>query len=124
MKKILLIPIILLASSLGFSGLKTSYFGPKPEYQKLFINQTKEVMYFIMSNGLVVTVTSERKEAINQSLKIRVKDIKVVIHNHLAIRKFSNSDKEFYLHLLEKGFKGKFLLYVKPRIYELRRTGK
>jgi len=77
-----------------------------------------------MDDGLPIAVTSERKEAITQTLKIRVKDIKVVIHNHLAIRKFSNSDKEFYLHLLEKGFKGKFLLYVKPRIYELRRTGK
>jgi len=85
-------------------------------YGSLFGRQKKEIMYFIMNDGSTINVTSEQKNSINGKVRVRIGDIKTVIHNHLEIPNFSKGDEDFYSHLLGKGFKGKFLLFCKNKI--------
>jgi len=91
----------------------------KMVYQKLFMNQAKEIMYFIMKDGSIRNITSEKRDSINGKINIKIKDIETVIHNHRTNRRFSKDDEDFYSHLLGKGFKGNFKLFCKGITYDL-----
>lgn len=88
-------------------------------YGNLFRNQRKEIMYFIMNDGSVINVTSKQENSIKGEIDVKVGDIKTVVHNHLRVKRFSRTDKDFYSSLLGKGFKGKFLLFCKGVTYSL-----
>ena len=59
-----------------------------------------------MSMGLLEKRLKEFKDE-----NYGIKDIAVIIHNHLKGRKFSSTDKKLHWRLKKYGFKGRFLLY-------------
>jgi len=88
-----------------------------------------EKMFLRMDNGKMLEYTTYHKATIDRTdfftfLREKgytIKQIKVCIHNHPAkyVAGFSDNDKKFYKQICEIGFKGKFQLYHRGKIYNL-----
>jgi len=87
-----------------------------------------EKMFLRMDNNKMLEYTTYNKLTINRTdffsfLRKKgydVSQIKVCIHNHPYSRDFSAGDKKFYGQIKEAGFKGKFQVYFRGKIYDLK----
>ena len=122
MKKILMILPILLVCFLVLPVLGGFW-------DAVFRGIGYEKMFLRMDNGKLLQYTTYNKLTINRTdffsfVKKKgytVSQIKVCIHNHPAnsLAGFSDGDKKFYKQICKAGFKGKFQLYHKGKIYNL-----
>jgi len=88
-------------------------------YEKMFLRMNdKKMLEYTTYNKLTIDRTDFfsflRKKGYD------VSQIKVCIHNHLYDRQFSDGDKKFYSQIKEAGFKGKFQVYFRGKIYNLK----
>lgn len=91
-------------------------------WQKLF-TEPFETVYIIMKDGMPIKHTNHYRGKVymsmgmlEETLKAKdknygIKDIAIVIHNHLKDCVFSSRDREQYRSLKKYGFNGLFLLY-------------
>jgi len=92
-------------------------------WQKLFSDPV-EIVYVIMKDGTPVNYTSHYEDKVYMSVgrleetlkkfkkkNYRIKDVAILIHNHLTSCKFSHEDRNQYRRLKKYGFNGLFLLY-------------
>ena len=91
-------------------------------WQSLFIEPV-ETLYIIMEdrvafkyssqdeNQVFLTIGTLEKQLRTPERDYKMKDIAVIIHNHLKDCKFSSTDKKQYWRFKKYGFKGLFLLY-------------
>lgn len=92
-----------------------------------------ETVYIVMKDGDNFKISSQEGRKVNLDVgrldeylkgikgkEYSVKDIDIVIHNHLKRPKFSPSDKKQYRRFKDFGFTGKFLMYshLRKRTYE------
>ena len=99
-------------------------------WQKFFPDHLERV-YIIMKDGMIFKHTSHYEDKIYMSMgdlqnrlkkkNYGIKDIAIIIHNHLKNFKFSPVDHKQYRGLKEHGFKGLFLLYshVTNKTYDI-----
>lgn len=90
-------------------------------YKQIFTEPVESVL-FLFTNGEFFIFTSMDQNAIYGELNIiidylekkkkDVKDLILVIHNHLNLGSFSSTDTKTYYRLRENGFTGKYLLYT------------
>ena len=117
---ILMVICLLLLSSILSGG--NSIF-----WDTIFRGVGYELMYLRMNDNKLLKFTTYNKLKINRTdfltfLREKgytVSEIKVCIHNHPYSPKFSGGDKEFYRQICEAGFKGKFQVYFRGKIYSL-----
>lgn len=89
-----------------------------------------ELMCLEMDDGKLLKFTTYHKDKIDRTdffafMKKKgygVSQIEVCIHNHPIKHNdgFSDNDKKFYRQICKNGFKGKFLLYRRGKIYNLK----
>ena len=89
-------------------------------WQKLFSDRI-ETVYIIMKDYAIFPHTNHYEDIVymdigrlEKALKKKgyaIKDIAIVIHNHLDDSRFSILDRKQYRRLKKYGFKGHFLLY-------------
>jgi len=105
------------------SVLSTEKTGIINPWQRLF-TEPIEIVYIIMKDGVGFKHTSRYETKIHLNIgmlerklkKIKkrnysIKEIMIVIHNHLRNSEFSPEDHRQYMRLKEHGFNGSFLLY-------------
>jgi len=85
----------------------------------------KTVFRFTNLYERMVYLSVERVEKELKKRSYKIKDIEIVIHNHLADCKFSPSDESQYRALKERGFAGLFLLYCHRtnKTYDIEKEG-
>ena len=106
--------------SSAFSTEKESDFNP---WQKVFPDQVERI-YIIMKDGTFFKRTDHYENKVNVDIGLleedlkrikgknySIKDIAVIIHNHLKGCRFSYEDRKQYRRLKRYGFNGFFLLY-------------
>lgn len=80
-----------------------------------------EICYVITVTGRVIRITSQLPhkiwfipsfEDVIKEYDIELKDIFIIIHNHLKPGTFSEQDIRLYRNLRRNGFKGAYLLYT------------
>ena len=123
-----LIYLLMLGSIL--SAEEKDDFNP---WQSLF-TEPIETIYIIMKDDKVfkqsnqdevkVYMDSGRLEEALKNFKGKnygIKDIAVIIHNHLKIRSFSDEDRKQYRSLKKYGFNGYFLVYchISNEVYDI-----
>lgn len=91
-------------------------------WQELF-TEPCEIAYIIMEDWTTFTYTSQLENEIYITIgklgrqlrtserNYKIKDIAIIIHNHLKDCKFSPTDYKQYRRFKKYGFKGHFLLY-------------
>ena len=92
-------------------------------WQKLF-TEPIETVYIIMKDGMPFKHTNHYEDKVYMSIGMlektlkkfknknySIKDIAIIIHNHLKNYKFSPEDRKQYRILKKYGFNGLFLLY-------------
>ena len=91
-------------------------------WQSLF-TEPFETLYIIMEdwvafkssnqneNEVCMTLGKLEKQMRTPERDYKIRDIMVIIHNHLTDCKFSPRDRKFYWRLKKYGFRGRFLLY-------------
>jgi len=101
-------------------------------WQSLF-TEPIETLYIIMEdrvsfqyssqdeNQVFLTIGTLEKQLRTPERDYKMKDIAVIIHNHLKDCKFSSTDKKQYWRLKKYGFKGLFLLYshTTNKVYDI-----
>jgi hypothetical protein len=99
-------------------------------WQKLFPDRLERV-YIIMKDGTAFNHTSHYEDRIYMSIEslqgtlkkkdYTIKDIAIIIHNHLKNSKFSSIDHKQYRRLKKHGFNGLFLLYshMTNKVYDI-----
>ncbi|MBA7513319.1 hypothetical protein ES705_05334 [subsurface metagenome] len=104
-------------------------------WQKLFPDRLERV-YIIMKDGTIFKHTSHYEDKIYMSMEslqrtlkkkdCTIKDIAIIIHNHLKNSKFSSIDHKQYMRLKKHGFNGSFLLYshMTSKTYDIEDKGK
>lgn len=116
--KMILVFLILLIITIPSSALKKfNFFSP-------LFTEPIEKIYFIMKDGTSFYHTNNyggkiyvRIVKLEETLKrfenenYEIKDIALIIHNHLSDCRFSPADRTYYRRLREKGFNGLFMLY-------------
>lgn len=120
-----LIYLLLLGSVLA--GEKEADINP---WQELF-TEPFETVYVIMKddrvfrrtghNEIQVSMDTGRLEKALKKKGYEIKDIAVVIHNHLKLCRFSSEDHKRYRRLKKYGFRGLFLLYshMTNKVYDI-----
>jgi len=121
MRKIILaiLPVLLILGSV-LSAEKKQLFN---SWQELFPDQVERI-YIIMKDRTFFEHTDHYENKINVNIGLleedlkrikgknySIKDIAVVIHNHLKGCRFSPDDRKQYRRLKRYGFNGFFLLY-------------
>jgi len=99
-------------------------------WDTIFKGMSYETMYLKMNDGKLLKFTTYHKDKIDRvdffkfikKKGYKVSQIKVCIHNHPVRHNdgFSDNDKKFYQQICKNGFKGKFLLYRRGKIYNLK----
>ena len=127
--KILVLSLILLLVPL--SGIEKSNF--INSWQELF-TEPFEIIYIIMKDNKVfkhsnqdeikVYMDSGRLEEALKNFKTKsysIKNIAIIIHNHLKGCRFSDEDHKQYRSLKEYGFNGFFLVYchTSNKVYDI-----
>ena len=90
------------------------------DWQELFTEPIEKIC-IIMKDKVVFRFTSLHEKAVYLSVEkvekelkkhnYKMEDIEIIIHNHFADYKFSESDEGQYRALRRRKFKGTFLLY-------------
>lgn len=93
------------------------------DYWKKLFSEPVETIYIIMEDGIGFRHSNQYEKLIYVDIKdlkkrlktpdriYEIKDIAIIIHNHLIKKKFSDNDKRFYRNLKKHGFNGMFLIY-------------
>jgi len=101
-------------------------------WQELF-TEPFESVYFIMKDGtrfrktnnyddrVYVDIDNLEKELKTSEKSYKIKDIAIIIHNHLDNKKFAPDDIKQYKKFKKYGFTGRFLLYshVTNKTYDI-----
>ena len=105
---------------------------PNP-WQELF-TEPVEIAYVIMKDWTTFTYTSQLENEVYISMgkleerlkkfkgkNYSIKDIAIIIHNHITDYQFSPRDYKVYRRLKKRGFQGLFLLYshMTNKIYDI-----
>jgi len=119
-----LISLLMVSSVLSARGKDSGVF-----WDTVFRGMGYELMYLRMNNGKMLKYTTYNRATIDRTdfftflMKkgYTVAEIKVCIHNHPAnsVAGFSDNDKKFYEQICKAGFKGKFQVYHRGKIYDL-----
>jgi len=114
---ILILALIVLCSPLMATFWDTVFRGLG--YEKMFVRMDdKKMLEYTTYNKATINRTDFfsflRKKGYD------VSQIKVCIHNHLYSRGFSDGDEKFYGQIKEAGFKGKFQVYFRGKVYALK----
>ena len=93
------------------------------DWQELF-TEPIEIAYIIMEDWTTFTYTSHLENEVYISMgklekrlkkfkgkNYGIRDIAIIIHNHITDYQFSSRDYKIYRRLKKRGFKGLFLLY-------------
>lgn len=110
---------------------------PINPWQQLF-TEPFESVYFIMKDGtrfrktnnyedrVYVDIKNLEKELKTSQKSYKIKDIAVIIHNHLDNKEFAPDDFKQYRKFKKYGFNGRFLLYshVTNKTYDIEDEGK
>lgn len=123
MKKIICMVLMLLVSYVAVANLSvTKVTLHKNSQIHKFFTEPIEILYFITHDFIPHRLTSndERQvvfytDRLREDLKkegYEIKDLIMVIHNHLKLGRISEKDKRFYRWLLANGFHGVFAIYL------------
>jgi len=94
----------------------------------LFRGVSYELMYLRMDDGKLLRYSTYNKREINMrkfhlfitKKGYTVSQIKIVIHNHMYSPQFSDGDKDFYRSLYNHDFKGKFQIFFRGKVFDLK----
>ena len=96
-----------------------------------FFTEPIEIVYIIMKDGrrfwrtshdeVKISMDTGRLEKALKKRDYEIKDIAVVIHNHLKDCRFSSDDYQRYRRLKKYGFNGYFLVYchTSNKVYDI-----
>lgn len=90
-------------------------------YHSLLVNTVIEHLVIVFAKGWMVTITSNEMgrcvipsnlPEILKEWELDLSDAVFIIHNHWVAPRFSVEDKKLYFWLRDRGFTGRFLIYV------------
>lgn len=94
--------------------------------QEIFGNQPIEIIIFFSINKNIYVQTSNEAKKVNidcwileKALEMNVesmRDVVLIVHNHLYPKGFSMDDKKAYLFFVSKGFRGLYCIWFKGKI--------
>lgn len=122
---IVVLALVLLSTSLNNGGpelVAKAYKVDEGNLFRLLFKEPVEICYIMLKNGTIFKITQyfENKVYINieqmrKELKeydCDIKDIVIIIHNHLDLSRISEQDKKIYRYLRQEGFKGVFAIFL------------